>query len=84
MVSCGDSTVYSGYVYDENKNPVPEVKVQIVGSDIYTMTDENGYFSIDHNNIGTEILIVKPGYSMQYYTPTSSSEKVELVLAEDE
>lgn len=83
-LSCSDSTVYSGYVFNENKEALPEVKVQIVGSDIYTITDENGFFSIDHKDRGDEILIVKPGYQMQYYTLKSQSENIELILkAED-
>jgi len=79
-LSCEDSTVFSGHVFDENQKALPEVKVQIVGSDIFTITDENGYFSIDHKNRGNELLIIKPGYEMQFYAPQSPSEDINLIL----
>lgn len=80
LISCVDSTVYSGYIYNENEKPLPDVKVQIVGSDIVTYTDKNGFFSIDHKQRGKEILAIKPGYVMQFYSPASQDEKIELVL----
>jgi len=82
-ISCQNSSLYSGYVYDQNKEPLTEVKVQIVGSDIYSITDKNGFFSIDHKNRGDELLIIKEGYEMQFYTPNSTSEEIELVLIEE-
>lgn len=82
-LSCSDSTFYSGYVLDENKEALSEVKVQIVGSDIYTMTDENGFFTLDHKNRGDELLIIKPGFEMQFYTPKSSSEDIKLILKKE-
>jgi hypothetical protein len=81
--SCEDSSIYSGYVYNEKNKSLPDVKVQIVGSDIFTMTDENGFFSIDHKNRGDELLVIKEGYAMQFYTPESSSEDIELILIEE-
>jgi hypothetical protein len=80
FLSCSDSTLYSGYVYDENQQALSEVKVQIVGSDIVTYTDENGFFSLDHKELGFEILIIKPDYKMKFYTPESSSEEIKLIL----
>jgi hypothetical protein len=80
--SCETSTVYSGFVYDENQNALPNVKVQIVGSDIFTLTDEKGFFSIDHKNRGDEILVIKPGFEMQFYKPESQSKDIKLVLKE--
>jgi hypothetical protein len=72
--------VYSGYIYSENEKPLPKVKVQIVGTDIVTHTDKNGFFSIDHKERGKEILAIKPGYVIQFYSPASQDEKIELVL----
>ena len=80
FISCYQSNTYNGFVYDENKKALEDVKIQIVGSDIYTYTDQNGFFSIDHKNRGKEILILKSGYEMQFYTPESSKEKINLVL----
>lgn len=78
--SCKNSSLYSGYVLDKDQEALSEVKVQIVGTDIVTYTDENGFFSLDHKNRGNEILIIKSGYGMQFYTPKSSSEDIRLIL----
>lgn len=78
--SCGKSSVYTGYVLDENQEAISDVKVQIVGSDIVTYTDDRGFFEIDHKNRGKEILIIKSGYDMQFHTPKSPSEDIKLIL----
>ena len=84
MVSCQDSTQYSGHVYDENLQILADVKVQIVGTDIVTYTDENGLFRIDHKHRGNEILVIKPGFEMQFYTPGSQDEDIKLILKAEE
>lgn len=80
LMSCQDSTLYSGYIYDENQKVIPDVKIQIVGTDIVTYTDDNGFFSIDHKDRGQEILVLKSGYEMRFFTPKSDTEEIELVL----
>jgi predicted RNA-binding protein associated with RNAse of E/G family len=72
--------MYSGYIYDENQKAIPEVKIQIVGTDIVTYSDDKGFFSINHKDRGQEILVLKSGYEMQFFTPNSGTEEIELVL----
>ena len=67
LLSCQNTSKISGKVYDIDKNPLAEAKVQIIGTDIYTFTDDKGYFEIDALDRGDELLIVKPGFEMIFY-----------------
>ena len=42
-----ESVAVRGFVYDEKKQPLPGVTVQVVGTSVGTATTANGWFSID-------------------------------------
>ena len=67
LLSCQNTSTISGKVYDKNKEPLAEAKVQIIGTDIYTFTDASGYFEIDALDRGDELLIVKSGFEMVFH-----------------
>ena len=67
FASCQNSSTISGKVYDQNKEVLEQAKVQVIGTDIYTFTDDKGYFEIEHMDRGDELLIVKPGYQMVFH-----------------
>ena len=61
--SCGGNSsfkYYEGHIYDENNNPLPNIKVCIMyhtPTDC-TMTDANGYFKINEDPTSMTDLIV--------------------------
>ena len=80
LLSCQDTTKISGVVYDKNENPITQAKVQIIGTDIYTFTDEKGYFEIEHLDRGDELLILKSGYTMIFYDFKNEKKNLEFYL----
>ena len=77
--SCADNTVFKGQVIDQNGEPVEEVMVQVMSSDIYMMTGKNGKFTIDTKGRGNELIFKKDGYKMQLREIKRSNMKIELV-----
>ena len=60
--SCGgnsDSKYYEGHIYDENKKPLPNIKVcRGYKLTACTMTDTNGYFKLNMTpNFITDLII---------------------------
>ena len=80
LLSCQNTTTISGKVYDNNKEPLAEAKVQIIGTDIYTFTDDKGYFKIDALDRGDELLIVKTGFEMVFYQFVGGDKGLEFYL----
>ena len=60
--SCGgnsDSKYYEGHIYDENKKPLPNIKVcRGYKLTACTMTDTNGYFKINKDPTSIAKLII--------------------------
>mgnify|MGYP006430198301 CR=1 FL=1 len=79
LVSCSDDTVFKGQVVNQNGEPVEKVMVQVMSSDIYIMTGEDGKFTIDTKGRGNELIFKKDGYKMQLQELKSSNMKIELV-----
>lgn len=84
LVSCQNITTISGKVYDKNKKPLDEAKVQIIGTDIYTFTNASGYFEIDALGRGDELLIVKPGFEMVFYEFKDNKKELNFYLIKNE
>lgn len=80
FIACQNTSTISGKVYDVDKNPLSQAKVQIIGTDIYTFTDSYGYFEIDPLDRGDELLIVKPGFEMVFYNFKSRGEELVFYL----
>ena len=83
LLSCQNTTTISGKVYDNNKKPLAKAKIQIIGTDIYTFTDELGYFKINALDRGDELLIVKPGFEMVFYEFTGEDEGLKFYLVRE-
>ncbi len=64
--SCQNDTLVTGFVYTTKDAPIEGVKVQVNSSDIYTVTDKDGYFEIDTNNISDELLFNKKGFQLKF------------------
>lgn len=64
LMACSSDTEIKGQVVNKQDQPVENVMVQVMSSDIYVMTDENGKFSLDTKERGTELIFKKDGYEM--------------------
>ena len=64
FIACSSDTEIEGQVVDEQDQPIEDVMVQVMSSDIYVMTDENGRFSLDTKERGNELIFKKEGYEM--------------------
>lgn len=64
LMACSSETEIKGQVVDEQDQPIEDVMVQVMSSDIHVMTDENGRFSLDTKERGTELIFKKDGYEM--------------------
>jgi len=80
LLSCQNNTSISGIVYDKDNKPLAQAKVQIIGTDIYTFTDDKGYFEIDALDRGDELLIVKTGFEMVFYEFVGGNKELEFYL----
>lgn len=73
----------SGYVYSEIKSNVPEMnkgfKVELSGTDLFSDTDNNGFFKIENVPEGTyNITITKPDYLKRNVENILVNENIEL------
>ena len=78
VVACSSDTVVKGKVIDQNGEPIEEVMVQVMTSDIYVMTGNNGKFSIDTKGRGNELIFNKDGYQLLIKKTKNISSKVVL------
>ena len=79
LVACSSDTVVKGQVVDKNDEPIEEVMVQVMSSDINVMTGTDGKFSIDTKGRGNELIFNKDGYKMQLQEINSSKMKIKLI-----
>jgi len=78
IVACSSDTVVKGQVVNQKGKPIEEVMVQVMTSDIFVMTDENGEFTIDTQERGDELIFNKDGYIMQLQEIKGSKLEIEL------
>jgi hypothetical protein len=65
FLSCGkDSNLIDGKVSNENGDPVENVLVQVMGTDLNSRTDEKGEFRINTKNRGEELIFTHPDFEM--------------------
>ena len=79
LVACSSDTVVKGKVVDQNGKPIEEVMVQVMTSDIYVMTGNDGKFSIDTKGRGNELIFNKDGYKMELQEIQGSKMEIELI-----
>lgn len=65
FLSCGsDSHLIDGKVSNKNGEPVADVLVQVMGTDLNSRTDAVGEFRINSRNRGDELIFTHPDYQM--------------------
>ena len=78
ILACSSDTIVEGQVVDEKGEPIEEVMVQVMTSDIFVMTSNNGKFSIDTKGRGNELIFNKDGYQLLIKKTKNISRKVVL------
>ncbi len=79
-ISCQDDTLVKGFVYDSKAKPITDVKVIVFSSDIFTETNEEGYFEIDPNGKSDELLFDKQGFELKFVKIENTNEPLKVVL----
>ena len=82
IVSCTNDHLAQGYVVDTDNNPLQGIKVQVNSSDIYTITDAEGYFEIDPNGISEELLFHSSEYQLRFVELKTLKDNDKVILAE--
>lgn len=75
------SQIINGTVYDEKKNPLPNVHVYFDGTTIATISDANGKFSIDYDAKGNSVLVVSClGYGTVYLSALDAQKELNIPM----
>lgn len=82
IFSCSNGNLVKGYVYDTDNNPLEGIKVQVNSSDIYTITDAEGYFEIDVNGISEELLFHSENYQLKFVDIKTLETEDKVILTE--
>ena len=81
--SCSNTSGTKAYVYDMNNKPLEGVLVQVNGSDIYTTTDEEGFFEIHSNGVNNELLFHKKDYQLKFISILAISKTDKIILTKE-
>jgi len=66
FLSCGtDSNLIEGQVSNYEGDAVENVLVQVMGTDLNSTTDTDGYFRINTRNRGDELIFTHPKYKLK-------------------
>ena len=83
FMACSSDTEIEGQVVDEQDQPIEDVMVQVMSSDIHVMTDENGRFSLDTKERGNELIFKKEGYEMLLQPITKQKMNIVLIYKDE-
>jgi outer membrane receptor protein involved in Fe transport len=76
---------FSGSVTDSKNQPIPSANVKVVGEDSGTTTDIDGKFKLTSAaNLPLKLEVSSVGYEKMSVTVTSSSQKIAVVLNDEE
>lgn len=65
LFSCAsENQKIQGKIVDKNGKPIFQVLVQVMGTDLFAYSDEEGYFAINTKSRGTELIFNKEGYQL--------------------
>lgn len=78
-----DGVEVSGYVYDEQRQPMPGVTVQVMGTTVGTATNEQGRFSIALPVVTGKLRFSFVGYQSQEVTFTEKTDTLRVYMKED-
>lgn len=66
FIACSnETTLVEGVVLDENRQPIDEVLIQVMGTDLFEYSDSSGSFKIDTKSRGEELIFNKDGYQFE-------------------
>lgn len=67
-ISCGkESRMITGTVTNEQNQPLEEVLIQVVGTDLYAKSKADGSFMINTKKRGNELLFNLKGYKLYFH-----------------
>ena len=72
-----------GFVYDEKKQPMPGVTVQVVGTSVGTATTERGWFAIDLPMLKGKLKFSFVGYESQEVEFTERTDTLRVYMKEE-
>lgn len=75
--------VLKGYVYDEKRQPLPGVTVQVIGTSMGTATDVDGWFTLSLPFLQDSLEFSFIGYKSQKVKLTNGIDTLRIVLLED-
>ena len=78
-----ESVTVRGFVYDEKKQPLPGVTVQVVGTSVGTATTANGWFSIDLPMLKGKLKFSYVGYQEQEVEFTEKTDTLKIYMKEE-
>ena len=82
-IQSADGVEVSGYVYDEQRQPMPGVTVQVMGTTVGTATNEQGRFSIALPVVTGKLRFSFVGYQSQEVTFTEKTDTLRVYMKED-
>ena len=77
------SVTVRGYVYDEKKQPMPGVTIQVVGTSVGTATTSKGWFSIDLPLLKGKLRFSFVGYESQEVEFTERTDTLKVYMKEE-
>jgi len=81
FLSCGsDSQLVDGKVTTETDEPLENVLVQVMGTDLNSITNSDGSFRINTKNRGDELIFTHPNYEMLRLTIEENQEVIQARL----
>ncbi len=80
LMSCQDDNLVSGKISNKQNQPLDSVKVLVNGTDIYTFSNEKGYFEINTNGLSDELLFDKSKYELKFEKLKKKSTDLKIVL----
>ena len=77
------SHIVKGVVFDQAHEPLPGVSIMVQGTDIGTISDFNGVYSIDVPSNDSQIIFSYIGFTPITYSAKETNKLSEVVLVED-
>ena len=77
------SLTVKGFVYDEKKQPIPGVTVQVVGTSVGTATTEKGWFAIDLPILKGKLKFSFVGYELREVEFSEKTDTLKIYMKEE-
>ncbi|MDN6310448.1 MAG: carboxypeptidase-like regulatory domain-containing protein [Flavobacteriaceae bacterium] len=81
LLACGkESRMIKGAVTDQSQQPLQDVLVQVVGTDLYAKTKADGTFFINTKKRGNELLFNLKGYKLYFHKLNKDTSPLDIKL----